>query len=214
MSLLPSNLRKEYRRDRLRKANAAADPYVQFGLWLQEATESPLHEPNAMTLATASADGVPSARLVLLKGFDERGFVFFTNYESRKGRELAENPLASLVFWWDILERQVRIEGRVERLPDEESDDYYDSRPLGSRLGAWVSAQSSVIDNREVLEARLAELQQRYADEAPSRPPFWGGYRVVPSAIEFWQGGPNRLHDRLRYTRRDDGAWAIERLSP
>ena len=214
MSLLPSNLRKEYRRDRLRKANAAADPYVQFGRWLQEATESPLHEPNAMTLATASVDGVPSARLVLLKGFDERGFVFFTNYESRKGRELAENPLASLVFWWDILERQVRIEGRVERLPDEESDDYYDSRPLGSRLGAWVSAQSSVIDNREVLEARLAELQQRYADEAPPRPPFWGGYRVVPSAIEFWQGGPSRLHDRLRYTRGNDGSWEIERLSP
>ncbi len=186
MSLLPSNLRKEYRRDRLRKANAAADPYVQFGLWLQEATESPLHEPNAMTLATASADGVPSARLVLLKGFDERGFVFFTNYESRKGRELAENPLASLVFWWDILERQVRIEGRVERLPDEESDDYYDSRPLGSRLGAWVSAQSSVIDNREVLEARLAELQQRYADEAPSTTAVLGrlprravGHRVL-----------------------------------
>lgn len=217
MSLLPSNLRKEYQRDRLRKANAAADPFVQFGVWLQDATESSLHEPNAMTLATASAEGFPSARLVLLKGVDERGFVFFTNYDSRKGRELAENPVASLVFWWDILERQVRIEGRVERLPDKESDDYYDSRPLGSRLGAWASAQSSVIDSREVLEARLAELQKRYAreeDGTPSRPPFWGGYRVVPSAIEFWQGGPNRLHDRLRYTRGDDGAWEIARLSP
>jgi pyridoxamine 5'-phosphate oxidase len=214
MSLLPSNLRKEYQRERLRKANAAADPFAQFGSWLQEATESPLREPNAMTLATASADGRPSARMVLLKGFDERGFAFFTNFESRKGQELAENPVASLVFWWDILERQVRIEGPVERLPDEESDAYYDSRPLGSRLGAWVSAQSQVIDSRAVLEADLAELQQRHADQAPQRPPFWGGYRVVPEAIEFWQGGPNRLHDRLRYTRQGDGAWAIERLSP
>ncbi len=214
MSLLPSNLRKEYRRDRLRKANAAADPLVQFGSWLQEATESPLREPNAMTLATASADGRPSARMVLLKGFDERGFAFFTNFESRKGQELAENPVASLVFWWDILERQVRVEGRVERLPDEESDAYYASRPLGSRLGAWVSAQSQVIDSRAVLEADLSDLQQRHADQAPPRPPFWGGYRVVPDAIEFWQGGPNRLHDRLRYTRRDNGTWRIERLSP
>jgi pyridoxamine 5'-phosphate oxidase len=214
MALLPSNLRKEYRRDRLRKANAAADPFVQFGYWLQEATQSPLHEPNAMTLATASADGRPSARMVLLKGFDARGFVCFTNFESRKGQELAENPVASLVFWWDILERQVRIEGRVERLPDEESDEYYNSRPLGSRLGAWVSAQSRVIDNRELLEADLAELQQRHADQAPPRPPFWGGYRVIPETIEFWQGGPNRLHDRLRYTRQGDEAWVIERLSP
>ena len=214
MSLLPSNLRKEYRRDRLRKANAAADPFVQFGYWLEEATQSPLHEPNAMTLATASGDGRPSARMVLLKGFDARGFVCFTNFESRKGQELAENPVASLVFWWDILERQVRIEGRVERLSDEESDEYYNSRPLGSRLGAWVSAQSRVIDNRELLEADLAELQQRHADQVPPRPPFWGGYRVLPETIEFWQGGPNRLHDRLRYTSQSNGAWVIERLSP
>ncbi len=214
MSLLPSNLRKEYRRDRLRKANAAADPLAQFDEWLQEATESQLLEPNAMTLATASADGCPSARMVLLKGFDARGFAFFTNFESRKGQELAENPVASLVFWWDILERQIRIEGQVERLSDEESDEYYNSRPLGSRLGAWVSAQSQVIDSRAVLEANLVELQQRHADQAPPRPPFWGGYRVVPEAIEFWQGGPNRLHDRLRYTRQGDDAWTIERLSP
>ena len=214
MALLPSNLRKEYRRERLRVANADADPMAMFGTWLQGAVDAGMHEPNAMTLATATPDGRPSARVLLLKGVDARGFVFFTNYDSRKGLELAENPVASLVFWWDILERQVRVEGRVEKLPAEESDAYYNSRPLGSRLGAWVSAQSQVIKGRVVLEDRLAELQEAYAQETPLRPPFWGGYRLIPQAIEFWQGGPHRLHDRLRYARKSDGAWQVERLSP
>ena len=214
MALLPSNLRKEYERERLRAANADADPFVLFGDWLQGAIDAGIHEPNAMTLATATAEGRPSARVLLLKSVDERGFVFFTNYGSRKGLELAENPVASLVFWWDILERQVRVEGNVERLPTEESDAYYDGRPLGSRLGAWVSAQSQVIEGRVVLEERLAELQQTYAGEAPQRPPFWGGYRLTPQVFEFWQGGPHRLHDRLRYTRQLDESWKIERLSP
>ena len=214
MALLPSNLRREYRRERLRKANVDADPTRLFNLWLQAAIDAGLHEPNAMTLATASSDGHPSARIVLLKGVDSNGFIFFTNYESRKGEELAENPHAALTCWWDILERQVRVEGRVQRLDGRESDAYYGSRPLGSRLGAWVSAQSQVIEHRDELETKLAELKAKYADDPPPRPAFWGGYRVIAERIEFWQGGPNRLHDRLRYTRQIDDTWQIERLSP
>ena len=167
-----------------------------------------------MTLATSTPDGLPSARIVLLKGVDHAGFTFFTNYESRKGRELTQNPRAALVFWWGELERQVRIEGMVEPMSAAESDAYYQSRPLGARLGAWASPQSQVIAGRKVLEARLAELITEYADRAPERPPFWGGYRVQPQVIEFWQGGLHRLHDRLRFTRTADALWTVERLAP
>ena len=214
MSLYLSGLRKEYRRERLDEATAAADPLTMFEAWFAEAAESGLVEPNAMTLATATPDGKPSARVVLLKDFDAAGFNFFTNYASRKGEELAANPFAALTFWWGPLERQIRIEGRVEKLDAATSDAYFASRPQGSRLGAWVSHQSAVIPDRTVLEQRLAELTAQYGDEAPPRPPFWGGYRVIPAVYEFWQGGLHRLHDRLRYTRRDDGTWELVRLSP
>ena len=214
MSLFGGDVRKEYERGRLLETAAPADPLALFDEWLGSALQSGIREPNAMTLATATPGGLPSARVVLLKGFDTRGFTFYTNYASRKGQELAANPHAALCFWWGILERQIRIEGGVERLPPEESDAYYQSRPLGSRLGAHVSAQSSVIAGRDVLEARLAELEAQYADESPPRPDDWGGYLVVPATIEFWQGGPHRLHDRLRYTRQAGGDWLLERLSP
>jgi pyridoxamine 5'-phosphate oxidase len=209
-------IRKEYRRGSLTEADALADPLELFGVWLQGAVASGLREPNAMTLATSTPDGRPSARVVLLKSYDTQGFVFFTNYASRKGRELADNPQAALVFWWGELERQVRVEGSVQQVSAQESDAYYHSRPLGARLGAWVSAQSSVIEGRSVLEERLAELTRTYpgADEPPPlRPPFWGGYRLAPHAIEFWQGGVHRLHDRLLY-RRTGEAWEVVRLSP
>jgi pyridoxamine 5'-phosphate oxidase len=210
-----ADLRIEYRRGRLLEADAPADPLVTFAAWFEEARHAGLHEPNGMTLATVDADGRPSARIVLLKGVDDRGFCFFTNYGSRKGQELAANPWAALVFWWGPLERQVRVEGMVERLAAAESDEYYHSRPRGSRLGAWVSAQSQVIPNRDVLEERLRQIEADYAEETPPRPPFWGGYRLVPTAIEFWQGGPHRLHDRLRYSRADAAApWELARLSP
>ena len=214
MSLYLSGLRKEYRRERLDEATAAADPLSMFEEWFAEAAESGLVEPNAMTLATATPDGKPSARVVLLKDFDAAGFNFFTNYASRKGEEIAANPFAALTFWWGPLERQIRIEGRVEKLDAAASAAYFASRPQGSRLGAWVSHQSAVIPDRTVLEQRLAELTAQYGDEAPPRPPFWGGYRVIPAVYEFWQGGLHRLHDRLRYTRRDDGTWELVRLSP
>lgn len=211
---LGEHLRKEYQRGALLESDAPPEPIGLFTSWLQTAVESGLREPNAMTLATVNAQSRPSARVVLLKSFDEGGFVWFTNYESRKGRELAANPYAALVFWWGELERQVRIEGRVGQTPAAESDAYYHSRPLGARLGAWVSAQSSVIANRHVLEERLGELTARYAHDEPRRPPFWGGYRLIPDSIEFWQGGLHRLHDRLLYRRTDGGAWQLERLSP
>lgn len=209
-----ASLRVEYRRGRLRKEQADADPFVTFAAWFAEAKDAGLVEANAMTLATADADGHPSARVVLLKEVDDRGFCFFTNYAGRKGRELAVNPWAALCFWWGPLERQVRIEGQVEKLSEAESDDYYHSRPRGARLGAWVSAQSQVIPNRQVLEDRLAQLEAEYADHDPPRPPYWGGYRLVPTAFEFWQGGLHRLHDRLHYTLQPDGSWRLERLSP
>lgn len=214
MSIIPNNIRKEYERGRLWEADANPDPLALFAEWLQGAVEAGIREPNAMTVSTATPAGRPSARVILLKGVDARGFSFFTNYRSRKGDELEANPFAALTFWWGPLERQVRVEGAVTRLPATESDAYFASRPLGSRLGAWVSAQSSVIPSRTVLEERLAELERTYAEQEPARPEHWGGYLLVPDAVEFWQGGPHRLHDRLLYRRQADGSWQIVRLSP
>lgn len=211
-----ADLRKNYSLGSLDAADVDADPIRQFQTWFAQALDAQLPEPNAMTVATVDAEGRPAARILLIKGVDERGFVFFTNYESRKGRELTANPHAALLFHWIELERQVRIEGRVEKTSDAESDAYFQSRPLGSRIGAWASEQSAVIDSRAQLEAREREISAQYGD-APPRPPHWGGYRLVPSAIEFWQGRPSRLHDRLRYTRDSAQAgaqWHIERLAP
>jgi pyridoxamine 5'-phosphate oxidase len=195
-------------------AEVAADPIWRFAHWLKAAQDAGLPEPTAMTLATASAAGVPSARMVLLKDFDERGFVFYTNMESDKGRDLAENPRAALVFYWAPLERQVRATGDVAQVTAAESDAYFASRSRAARLGAWASRQSSVIPSRAALEARLAEYEALYPGDTIPRPPYWGGYRVAPRTIEFWQGRPGRLHDRLRYSARGDGQWVIERLSP
>jgi pyridoxamine 5'-phosphate oxidase len=208
-----ADLRKEYTRAGLAESDVARDPTEQFRRWFDAALDAGLHEPNAMTVATATPEGRPSARVVLLKGFDGRGFVFYTNYEGRKGRELEENNRAALLFYWGELERQVRIEGTVSRVPKAESDAYYASRPLGSRLGAWASEQSRPAEGRDVLEMRLRELEREYEDRHVPRPPFWGGYRVEPEVVEFWQGRENRLHDRLVY-RREDGGWKIERLQP
>jgi pyridoxamine 5'-phosphate oxidase len=198
----------------LRESTVDPDPVAQFAAWFEDARVAGIRLPEAMVLATARADGAPSARFVLLNRFDERGFVFFANYESRKGRELAENPRAALVFHWDPLGRQVRIEGPVERLPAEESDSYFATRPRGARLSALASRQSEVVESREALEARVAELSAEYPGDAVPRPPTWGGYRLTPEAIELWQHREDRLHDRLRYRRSDDGAWLIERLAP
>jgi pyridoxamine 5'-phosphate oxidase len=208
-----ADLRLNYSRAQLDEHSIARDPIAQFNVWFTEAVASAVREPNAMTLATASEHGVPSARMVLLKGFDEQGFVFFTDYRSRKGRELDDNPIAALVFFWGDLERQVRIVGPVTRIPREESAEYFHSRPLGSRIGAWVSHQSSPIPTREVLETRERELTAQYAEAEPPLPDHWGGYRLLPEEMEFWQGRPNRLHDRIAYDRTQDG-WRIARLSP
>jgi pyridoxamine 5'-phosphate oxidase len=208
-----SELRKEYTRLNLTEGDLDPDPIRQFHHWFEEATLAEIPEPNAMALATATSQGHPSVRMVLLRGCDERGFAFFTNYDSRKGRELDANPHAALVFYWHDLERQVRVEGKVERVSAEESDRYFASRPIGSRLAAWASRQSEVIPNREVLEARCRKLESQFPEGQIPRPDNWGGYRVVPQVIEFWQGRPSRLHDRLRYRQRD-GGWLIERLSP
>jgi pyridoxamine 5'-phosphate oxidase len=209
-----ANMREEYTWSDLSEADVDADPLRQFAKWFEQALAAHLPEPNAMTLATATPDGQPSARMVLLKAFDASGFTFFTNYDSRKGRELATNPRAALLFFWPQLQRQVRIEGTVERTSEAESDAYFRSRPLGSRLGAWASQQSEVIAGRHVLEERMRELAQRFADGEVPRPPHWGGYRVYPLTIEFWQGRPDRLHDRLRYQRVQPTGWRLERLSP
>ncbi len=190
------------------------DPFKQFGIWFETAQGAGLVHPDAFALATVSEDGKPSARMLLLKGFDENGFVFFTNSESRKGEELHGNSNAAICFWWDKLERQVRIEGRVERVSDEEADLYFATRPRGSRLGAWTSRQSSVIESREYLDKRYHKYELEYADMDIPRPSYWNGYRLSPSAIEFWQGRLNRLHDRLRYRKRRGGGWVIERLAP
>ncbi|MBX3600313.1 MAG: pyridoxamine 5'-phosphate oxidase [Rubrivivax sp.] len=205
-------LRKSYERDELDEKASAADPLQQFRTWFEQALKSQLPEPNAMTLATVGADGRPSTRIVLVKGFDERGLVWFTNYGSRKGRELAVQPFAALQFHWVELERVVRIEGRVEKVADAESDAYYASRPLDSRLGAWASPQSEVIASRATLVAAAARAAAQHGLHPP-RPPHWGGYRLQPDRWEFWQGRKSRLHDRLLY-RLDGGAWVRERLAP
>ncbi|MCX7141433.1 MAG: pyridoxamine 5'-phosphate oxidase [Proteobacteria bacterium] len=207
-----SDIRQEYQSAELVEEDAAADPFGQFDRWFSDVLRAELPLPNAMTLATADTDGRPSARVVLLKGVDANGFVFYTNYESRKARELALNPFASLVFLWTPMERQVRIEGAVEKVSAEESDEYFDSRPLGSRLGAWASPQSRPLPSRLALASKVAAIMLRYGT-APPRPPHWGGYRVRPDAIEFWQGRPDRLHDRLRYLKQGN-TWKIERLAP
>jgi pyridoxamine 5'-phosphate oxidase len=206
--------RKDYARFSLSEQDVAIDPIRQFERWFDEAVEIAVSEPNAMTLATCTRDGRPSARIVLLRGIGPRGFAFFTNYESRKARELDLNPWAALVFFWHEMERQVRIEGRVERVSAEESDAYFHSRPASSRISAWASPQSQVIERRELLEERCSALEDRFADGSIPRPPNWGGYRLMPETIEFWQGRPSRLHDRLRYTRAEEGAWRLERLAP
>lgn len=190
------------------------NPFKQFQIWFDEASAACRSEPSAMTLATAGQDGWPAARVVLLKGFNEHGFIFYTNYESRKGRELAEDPRATLLFLWAEIRRQVRIEGLVEKVSAEESDAYFRSRPREARLAAWASAQSQVIENRAVLDQRMDELLVDYQNRDIPRPPQWGGYRLSPTTIEFWQSQVNRLHDRLCYHRLDNGTWLIERLSP
>ena len=207
-----ASLRKSYERAELDEGSALADPTRQFALWLDQAASALVPEPSAMTLATVGADGRPSSRIVLIKGVDARGIAWYTNYESRKGRELAAHPFAALQFHWVELERVVRIEGRVEKTTDAESDAYYATRPLDSRIGAWASPQSTVIESRAVLVANAAKVSARYLMNPP-RPPHWGGYRLVPDTFEFWQGRRSRLHDRLRY-RLADGAWVRERLAP
>jgi pyridoxamine 5'-phosphate oxidase len=208
-----AHLRRDHGVQPLELEDLDPDPIVQFGRWMEEALGAGLVLPNTMTLATATPNGRPSARMVLLKGFDHEGFVFYTNYESRKGRELSGNPWAALVFYWARLERQVRVEGRVERLPAEDSDAYFASRPLESRLGAWASRQSAPLSSRAELEDAVAELEERHASGEVPRPPHWGGWLVRPESIELWQGRPNRLHDRFLYTRRDDD-WDRVRLYP
>jgi pyridoxamine 5'-phosphate oxidase len=208
-----AHLRREYARARLDERDVDPDPLVQFHKWFDDARRAELPEPNAMTLATATPAGVPSARMVLLKAADERGFTFFTDYRSRKGQELEANPHAALVFFWGELERQVRITGTVSRVSREETEAYFRTRPRESRLGAWTSHQSKVLAGRETLEARLREMAARHpGDEVPT-PPYWGGYLLKPDALEFWQGRESRLHDRVRY-QREAGSWRIERLSP
>jgi pyridoxamine 5'-phosphate oxidase len=208
-----SDLRREYAATRLDESDVDPNPMRQFARWFGDAHRAELLEPNAMTLATATPDGEPSARIVLLKGADERGFAFFTDYRSRKGQDLEANPRAALVFHWGELERQVRITGAVSRVSREESKTYFRSRPRGSRLGAWTSQQSSVIPSREALEERLGKIAARFDGSDVPLPPHWGGFRVRPDTIEFWQGRESRLHDRIRYVR-EGGVWRIERLSP
>jgi pyridoxamine 5'-phosphate oxidase len=215
MTLNPaiSDLRQDYRQAALLETEANPNPIGQFQSWFDAAVAAQLPEPNAMTIATATPDGMPSARVVLLKDVDDRGFVFFTNYNSHKGQELTANPQAAIVFLWTELERQVRVQGRVEKIAAAESDEYFYSRPPGSRLGTWASEQSAVVASREVLDQQLADLEAKYANQEIPRPEHWGGFRVMPTMIEFWQGRSSRLHDRLRYQLMGE-AWVIDRLSP
>ena len=200
-------------RESLSEGDVELDPILQFGRWWKEALASDIEEVNAMTLATCNAAGVPSARIVLLKDYDPSGFVFYTNYQSRKGKEIAANPHASLLFFWKELERQVRIEGKIEKVAAKESDEYFQSRPVGSKLGAWASPQSQAIKDRSILDQNIQELEGKFALEEIPRPPHWGGYRVMPAHMEFWQGRPSRLHDRILYSL-EDGNWNISRLAP
>lgn len=207
-----ADLREHYTKGALLEHEAPQEPFVLFHHWFQEALDAKIYEPNAMVLSTVM-DNRPSSRVVLLKQLDERGFSFFTNYESQKGKSMAENPNVALNFWWTTMERQVRVEGVVEKLSEAESDAYFATRPAGSRLGAWVSEQSAVIESREVLQQRQTAFDKEYSDGEIPRPPHWGGYLVRPTVIEFWQGRPSRLHDRLQYTKEGD-VWKMVRLSP
>ena len=210
-----THARKSYERAALDEHGIDRDPFQQFTIWYDEAVAAGVPEPEAMTLSTATLEGQPSARIVLLRGYDERGFCFFSNYSSQKGQELAANPYAAVTFHWVELERQVRIAGRVEKVTEAESDAYFQSRPSQSRIGAWSSPQSNVISSRDALEEMFEKYQEQYLDEtAIPRPEHWGGYRVIPERIEFWQGRPNRLHDRLRFIRIDQGPWTLQRLAP
>ncbi|MBE9028157.1 pyridoxamine 5'-phosphate oxidase [filamentous cyanobacterium LEGE 11480] len=214
MNAAIADLRQDYQRAALLETDVAANPIEQFQMWFDQAVAAQLPEPNAMTVASATPEGIPSARIVLLKGCDQRGFVFFTNYNSHKGQELTINPHAAIVFLWTELERQVRIQGTVEKIAAAESDEYFYSRPAGSRMGAWASEQSCVIPDRTVLDDRLAALKVEYANKDVPRPEHWGGFRVKPRVIEFWQGRSSRLHDRLRYQLDGAGNWCIDRLAP
>jgi pyridoxamine 5'-phosphate oxidase len=208
------DIRKEYNLHRFDLQDAEKDAIRQFDRWFQDAVKSGLDEVNAMCLATASADGLPSARIVLLKGYSNDGFQFFTNYESFKGKQLVENPRACLVFFWKEIQRQIRITGLVEKLNSKTSDDYFNSRPEGSRIGAWASPQSEVIESSEWLDQKAKQLTEKFAGGIIPRPAYWGGFLVRPVTIEFWQGRPNRLHDRLQYSLQENGEWLIERLAP
>jgi pyridoxamine 5'-phosphate oxidase len=207
-------LRQEYTQAELRRKDLQADPFKQFELWFQQACHAELQEPNAMVLATASTTGEPSVRTVLLKYFDSQGFVFFTNYESRKARQISQNPQVSLLFLWLPLQRQVQITGRAEKVSTAESLSYFVTRPRGSQLGAWCSQQSSIISSQQLMSMQFEQMQQKFANREIPLPPFWGGYRVVPYRFEFWQGRPNRLHDRFQYLQQTDQSWEIQRLSP
>lgn len=209
-----NELRREYSSDELRESDAAESPFEQFQLWFRQAVDAKIDLPDAMTLATVSKEGMPSARIVLLRGFDERGFVFYTDYQSQKGQELAENPNAALVFYWRELDRQIRVAGTVNTVSREESEIYFRSRPVGSQLAALASNQGEIIPNRQKLECRYKQLMKTYRHKEIPLPPYWGGFRLSPDWFEFWQGRPSRLHDRLRYTHHSGEGWKIERLSP